>query len=81
MQDRVDNCQTAIQLNEGQFVVQRPIHKRRSCYRLHEQSCSSVPFRCLSILIFALFIAVTFAFLCQWPETIEFLKGIAIFLN
>jgi hypothetical protein len=84
MQGRTDNCKTAIQLNdevEVSLFVQRPMHIRRSCYRLHELSCFLCTFSLHFYFDFCCFIAVTFAFLCQWPITTEFLKGVAVFFN
>jgi hypothetical protein len=49
---------------------------RRSCYRLHELSCFLYIFSLPFYFDICCFIAVTFAFLCQWPITTEFLKGV-----
>jgi hypothetical protein len=80
MQGRTDNCKTVIQLNDEEVSLFTDLcHISRSCYRLHELSCFlsivSLPF----YFDICCFIAVTFAFLCKWPITTEFLKGIAVF--
>jgi hypothetical protein len=54
------------------------MHKRRSCYRLHELSCFLYIFSLPFYFDICCFIAVTFALLCQWPTATEFLKGVVV---
>jgi hypothetical protein len=79
-QGRTDNCETAIQWNNEEVSLFTELyHIRRSCYRLDELSCFLYIFSLPFYFDICYFIAVTFAFLCQWPITTEFLKGIAVF--